>query len=355
MNMNRLLIGTAAAALFVSPAVAGPMGVTVGGYYNSVVYSQDVDGTDTRDIGIHNDAEIIFKGKGKANNGLEIGFQVQLEAEGSGESDHIDENYIYVKGDFGKVEIGAENNAAYKQQVMAPKFLGWKTYDNNFKTWSQVSDFDKPHLDGVEGDALKINYYSPKINGFQFSYSLTPDASDTSGDTGLYEADVIGLGDDNAVGGIEGDADTSASKGSSTAMGIKWSGEVAGMKVKASYGVNELDKVDELNSPREDTAIGLSVSSGIVTVGGTSFTKDANGTETNVLHYGIAYKLSKGHTVGLAMHTQDKDGGADVDIMALGGNVKLGAGTKLTYSYETVEDSLQGDSTFMGVGLLLKF
>ena len=122
---------------------------------------------------------------------MEIGFQVQLEAEGSGEKDHIDENYIYVKGDFGKVEIGAENNAAYKQQVMAPKFLGWKTYDNNFKTWAEVSDFDKPHLDGVESDALKINYYSPKINGFQFSYSLTPDASDTSGDTALYEADGI--------------------------------------------------------------------------------------------------------------------------------------------------------------------
>ena len=331
--MNKLLIGTAAAALFVSPAVAGPMGVTVGGYYNSVVYSQDVDGTDTRDIGIHNDAEIIFKGKGKAKNGIEIGFQVQLEAEGSGESDHIDENYIYVKGDFGKVEIGAENNAAYKQQVMAPKFLGWKTYDNNFKTWSQVSDFDKPHLDGVESDALKINYYSPKINGFQVSYSLTPDASDTSGDTGLYDA---------------------SGKGSSTAMGVKYSGKISGMKVAASYGINELDEDTGVN-PREDTAIGLSVSSGGITVGGTSFTKDANGTETNVLHYGIAYKLSKGHTVGLAMHTQDKDGGADVDIMALGGNIKLGAGTKLTYSYETVEDSVDGDSTFMGVGLLLKF
>ena len=331
--MNKLLIGTAAAALLVSPAVAGPMAVTVGGYYNSVVYSQDVDGTDTRDIGIHNDAEIIFKGKGKAKNGMEIGFQVQLEAEGSGESDHIDENYIYVKGDFGKVEIGAENNAAYKQQVMAPKFLEWKTYDNNFKTWSQVSDFDKPHLDGVESDALKINYYSPKINGFQVSYSLTPDASDTSGDTGLYDA---------------------SGKGSSTAMGVKYSGKISGMKVAASYGINELDEDTGVN-PREDTAIGLSVSSGDVTVGGTSFTKDANGTETNVLHYGIAYKLFKGHTVGLAMHTQDKDGGADVDIMALGGNIKLGAGTKLTYSYETVEDSVDGDSTFMGVGLLLKF
>ena len=216
---------------------------------------------------------------------------------------------------------------------MAPKFLGWKTYDNNFKTWSQVSDFDKPHLDGVESDALKINYYSPKINGFQVSYSLTPDASDTSGDTGLYDA---------------------SGKGSSTAMGVKYSGKISGMKVAASYGINELDEDTGVN-PREDTAIGLSVSSGDVTVGGTSFTKDANGTETNVLHYGIAYKLSKGHTVGLAMHTQDKDGGADVDIMALGGNVKLGAGTKLTYSYETVEDSVDGDSTFMGVGLLLKF
>ena len=125
--MNKLLIGTATAALLTVPAVAGPMAVTVGGYYNAVVYSQDVDNTDTRDVGIHNDAEIYFKGKGTTNGGLEIGFMVQLEAEGSGESDHIDENYVYVKGDFGKVEIGAENNAPYKQQVAAPKIFGWKT------------------------------------------------------------------------------------------------------------------------------------------------------------------------------------------------------------------------------------
>lgn len=341
--MNKLLLSTAAAALMIAPAAAGPMAVTVGGYYNAVVYSQDVDEQETRDLGVHNDAEIIFKGKGKTNSGLTVGFQVQLEAEGSGEKDHIDENYVYVKGGFGKVEIGAENNAAYKQQVAAPKFLGWKTYDNNFKTWGEVSDFDKPLLDGIDSDALKINYYSPKINGFEFSYSMTPDARDTSGDTALYLDD--GETDD------DGDVVT---KGGSSAMGVKYSGKIGGMKVKASYGINELDEDDGVD-PREDTAMGLSVSSGDITVGGTSFTKDADGTETNVLHYGIAYKLSKGHTVGLMMHTQDKDGGADVDITALGGNVKIGAGTKLTYSYETVEDSEDGDSTFMGVGLLMKF
>ena len=343
--MNKLLIGTAAAALMVSPAVAGPMAVTVGGYYNAVVYSQDVDEQDTRDIGIHNDAEIIFKGKGKTKNGLEIGFQVQLEAEGSGESDHIDENYIYVKGDFGKVEIGAENNAAYKQQVAAPKFLGWKTYDNNFKTWAKVSNFDKPLMDGVESDALKINYYSPKINGFQFSYSLTPDARDTSGDSALYLDD----------GEVDSDGDV-VTKGSSTALGLKYTGKIAGMKVKASYGINVLDE-DTGVAPREDTAFGLSVSSGAVTVGGTMFTKDSNGSETDILHYGIQYKLSKEHAVGLMMHNQEQPNGDEVNIMAVGGSVKLGAGTKLTYSYETVEDddASKGDSTFMGVGLLLKF
>ena len=331
--MNRLLIGTAAAALFTVPAVAGPMAVTVGGYYNAVVYSQDVDNTDTRDVGIHNDAEIIFKGKGKTNNGLEIGFQVQLEAEGSGESDHIDENYVYVKGDFGKVEIGAENNAPYKQQVAAPKVFGWKTYDNNFKTWSKASNFDKPLMDGIDSDALKINYYTPKINGFQFAASYTPDTSDKSGDTGLY-------------------SDTGS--GTATAYGIKYSGKVGGMKVKASYGVNELDE-DTGQTEAEDDAVGLSVSSGSITVGGNFQTVERAGAERDILHYGVEYKLSKASKIGLIIHDQEEDNGDELEIIAVGGSTKLGAGTTLTYSFESLEDDVDGDSEFFGVGLLLKF
>ena len=331
--MNKLLIGTAAAALFTVPAVAGPMAVTVGGYYNSVVYSQDVDNTSTRDVGIHNDAEIIFKGKGKTNNGLEVGFQVQLEAEGSGESDHIDENYIYVKGDFGKVEIGAENNAPYKQQVAAPKIFGWKTYDNNFKTWSKASNFDKPLMDGVDSDALKINYYTPKMNGWQLAASYTPDASDTSGDTSLY---------------------SDSGSGTATAFGIKYSGKVGDMKVKASYGVNELDE-DAGVSTKEDTAFGLSVSSGNITVGGTAATIERGTDERDILHYGIQYKLSKASKIGFIIHDQEEENGSETEIFAVGGSTKLGAGTTLTYSFESLEDDADGDSEFFGVGLLLKF
>ena len=339
--MNKLLIGTATAALFVTPAIAGPMAVTVGGYYNSIVYSQDVDSTPVRDLGIHNDSEIVFKGKGKIENGLTLGFQIQLEAEGANQLDHIDENYIYVKGDFGKVEIGAENNAAYKQQVHAPKVLGWKTYDNNFSTWAEVSGFDKPYMDGIDGDALKINYYSPKINGVQISYSVTPDTSDTDGDTGLF-----------ADGG----------SGSATAMGVKYTGTVRGMKVKASYGMTELDE-DSGEPMAEDVAIGLSISSGNITVGGTMQTVERGSDggdpaiDRDILHYGIQYKMSKATKVGLIMHSQEEADGDELSIMAVGGSTKLGAGTTLTYSYETLEDDdpAKGDSTFMGVGLLLKF
>ena len=191
--MNKLLIGTAAAALFVSPAVAGPMAVTVGGYYNAVVYSQDVDGTEKRDLAFTMTMKLFSKVKAKPKTAWKSVFKSSLKAEGSGEKDHIDENYIYVKGDFGKVEIGAENNAAYKQQVSAPKFSVGKLTITILKHGPKFLTLINL-MDGVDGDALKINYYSPKINGFQFSYSLTPDTSNTAGDTGLYNDS--GSGDD---------------------------------------------------------------------------------------------------------------------------------------------------------------
>lgn len=331
--MNKLLIGTAAAALFTVPAVASPMAVTVGGYYNALVYSQDVDNIDTRDVGIHNDAEIYFEGKGTTDGGIEIGFMVQLEAEGADDDDQIDENYVYVKGGFGKVEIGAENNAAYKQQVAAPKAFGWKTYDNNFDTWANASSFDKPLMDGIDGDALKLNYYTPKINGFQFAASYTPDVSNRDGNTDLY---------------------LDAGSGTATAYGIKYSGEMGGMKVKASYGINELDE-DTGVAEAEDEAFGLSVSSGNITVGGNFQTVERAGNERDILHYGIEYKLNKASKIGLIVHDQEEENGDELDILAVGGSTKLGAGTALTYSFESLEDDVQGDSEFFGVGLLLKF
>ena len=49
---------------------------------------------------------------------------VQLESENSASGDHIDEHYVYVKGDFGKViEIGGENALAKHDSFCAQKSL----------------------------------------------------------------------------------------------------------------------------------------------------------------------------------------------------------------------------------------
>jgi hypothetical protein len=336
--MKKFILATASVALFSAPALAAPITVSVGGYYNSVFYSVDTDDAvraNERSTSIQNDNEIIFKGKTKSNTGIEFGFQVQLEGEGADNSDHIDENYIYVKGDFGKLEMGAENSAAYKLQVNAPNFLGWKTYDNNFKTWSEVSNYQKPLIGSIDGDALKINYYTPKVNGLQIGLSHTPDVSDRSGDSDLY---------------------TENNSGSSTAYGVKYATTLQGVKVKLSYAATELDEDPLTPITRDDQSFGLSLSSGPWTFGGAATVLEFNGDDMDVLHYGVQYKMSPATKIGFAIHEQDGVRGVDTDsdIIIVGGSTKVAQGVRLTYSYEKLE-VLAGDAEFIGLGLVMKF
>ncbi len=366
--MNKLLVGTAAIALFASPALAAPIGVTVGGYYNSMFYNVDSDSAvDYKSSSLQEDAEIIFKGKGVSNSGLEYGFQVQLEA--ATKDDQIDEHYIYIKGDFGKVEIGAENSSAFKAQVTAPKFLGWKTYDNNFETWSKVAKYEKPLHDNYSADANKVNYYSPRVNGVQFVYSITP-SNQNSGGTG------VGSGANNLL--VESAANLVSDQGpvevkvydDVIAMGLNYNGTLGGMKVAASYTTEKGDYsavAGTVDGEHEEKAYGLSLSSGDFTIGGHKFESDEAtatnpGNDWDITVVGVSYKLSSATTIGFSLQQQEDDktgatGNDDTDITVIGGSTKIGSGATFTYSYEMVESDnpSKGDTTFIGAGLLLKF
>jgi hypothetical protein len=347
--MKHLLVGTAIAALFTTSVAAAPIAVTVGGYYNSMVYSVDSDnvGSNYEDISLQEDAEIIFKGKGKSDTGLEFGFQVQLEASAS--SDQIDEHYIYVKGGFGKLEIGAENSVAYKAQIVAPKFLGWHTSDNNFATWSKVAVFEKPQHDNYSADANKINYYSPRINGVQLVASYTPNANSPNG-TGLVLADDIAA--DDKTNDI-------------MSYGLTYSGEVSDLGIRASIMREEADatKGDIIEQDVDETSFGLEVKSGNLTLGGNYYESDETsigGNNWEIFHYGLAYKMGD-TTLGFARQDQEDTntptGENDTAITILGGSTKIMSGVKFTYAYEMVEsdDASKGDSNFLGAGLLLRF
>lgn len=358
--MQKSLIWAAAVGLSLSPAVAEPFAFSVGGYFNSVIYSVDADSryydnekasrTERfKDISFQEDAEIIFKAKGKTNNGLTVGMQIQLE--GATESDQIDEHYIYVSGDFGKLEVGAENSGADKLQIFAPRFAGWKTYDNNFGTWSSVAKYEKPKHDNYSADANKLTYYSPKFSGLQVAYSITPSSENDNGagtEALLAELDGIKTHEDIK------------------SFGLRYTGSFGGIKIKTSFTTETGDYINvENKGEMKETAYGLSLSSGRVTLGGNHFVSDeasAGGNDWEITHVGLAYKWSKETVLGVAFHTQkdtqaNSDPDMDTDVTIIGGSTKLGSGVKLTYTHERVESggALAQDANFTGVGLLLKF
>ena len=345
--MNKLLIGTAAAALFTVPAAAGPISVTLGGYMNSMYYSTDVDGNLYGDDYFLEDGEIIIKGEGSSDGGLTYGFQVQIENSASGDS--TDEHYAYVKGDFGKVIVGGENAVADLMTVSAPKFLGWKTYDNKFDTWKDTVGYKKPLVgnEDLSRDSAKLSYYTPKINGLQLGVSWTPNTKEPSGPSGAL----------NQV------ADSDYEDVMSYA--VRYSGELGGSKVKLSYSFEEGDSNDR-SKDAEGSSFGVNVSNGPWEIGGTFYEAEdlAEDYDIETSHYGIQYKLGSNTKIGVAIHDQENSSyagvkGSDTEITVIGGSYKIGPGAKLTVSFEDAEqDNVSGtdvDADFLGVGLLLKF
>ena len=345
--MNKLLIGTAAAALFTVPAAGGPISVTLGGYMNSMYYSTDVDGNLYGDDYFLEDGEIIIKGEGSSDGGLTYGFQVQIENSASGDS--TDEHYAYVKGDFGKVIVGGENAVADLMTVSAPKFLGWKTYDNKFDTWKDTVGYKKPLVgnEDLSRDSAKLSYYTPKINGLQLGVSWTPNTKEPSGPSGAL----------NQV------ADSDYEDVMSYA--VRYSGELGGSKVKLSYSFEEGDSNDR-SKDAEGSSFGVNVSNGPWEIGGTFYEAEdlAEDYDIETSHYGIQYKLGSNTKIGVAIHDQENSSyagvkGSDTEITVIGGSYKIGPGAKLTVSFEDAEqDNVSGtdvNADFLGVGLLLKF
>ena len=345
--MNKLLIGTAAAALFTVPAAAGPIAVTVGGYMNSLYYSADVNTNTYGDDYFLEDGEIIIKGEGSSDTGLTYGFQVQLET--SDDGDATDEHYAYVKGDFGKVIIGGENAVADQMTVSAPKFLGWKTYDNNFDTWKDTVGYKKPLVgnEDLSKDSAKLSYYTPKINGLQLGVSWTPNTKETSGPS--TNLDTVGAGDYTDV----------------MSYGAQYSGKMGGSKIKLSYSFEEGDS-DDRTKDAEGSSFGANVSNGPWEIGGTFYEAEDKDQDYDIetSHYGVQYKLTSNTKMGVAIHDQENSTyagfkGSDTEITVIGGSYKIGPGAKLTFSSEDAEqDNVSGtdvDAEFLGVGLLLKF
>ncbi len=191
--MKKLLYGTtaivAASMLGAGAASAAePITLSVGGYYQTyfaVIDADDTAGASYQSTKVGQTGEIHFTGETTLDNGLQVGINVQLEAHTTG--DQIDEHYVYLEGGWGRLEIGAENGAAYKAGgSWVPSGIVGHGVDSPEHLQHPGQGFAGTATQiGTSNDANKISYYTPRMGGFQLGVSYTPDVGDDIGGGGF--------------------------------------------------------------------------------------------------------------------------------------------------------------------------
>lgn len=219
MKMKTLLLGTSALATAIvigTAAQAGQVGskdamsVTLGGEYRFIVgfTDQDVSAGFGRGYEFHGDeAEVHVGASNTADNGIKYGVKFELNA-GGVDGTAADEAYVYMDTDWGRLELGDNDDATDRMFVESDDALvGRGGPDGDAGDFFQFGTGGGIAATGntISGDATKAIYFTPRFGGFQAGASLTPDTGVASGTggatTGLRDFDndgdfenVIGLG-----------------------------------------------------------------------------------------------------------------------------------------------------------------
>ena len=198
--MKKILYGTTAlmaVGLMAGSAVgAEKIKLGLGGYWRAAVHLGNSDNdapggsaaaSDIRNHGFGQESEIYFSGKTTLDNGMKFGVMVQLEGETSG--DQIDNTYIWSAGSYGRLEFG---------ETWGPSLL--MSYGSTGDMLDGHGDFasqgahaavNGQFVDTYGGDAgllatpdQKMNYFTPRMSGFQLGVSYMPENNPGANSTG---------------------------------------------------------------------------------------------------------------------------------------------------------------------------
>lgn len=308
-------ISAAALAFAAMPtgfAAGEPLDITIGGYYTQSVQLVDApnrDGVEIEDEVIAQDAEIHFKGKTMLDNGTELGIRVELEASNS--EDQIDEHYVYLKGDWGKMILGAENGVGHLMQVRPPRFVpGLKMFNNSvtddvfedaYDVLLEENAIEDAHmstkLEHISGDANKLSFLTPRVGGLQLGVSYAPNNADKYG--GENNA-----GHTSGTGGTNDD-DDQANQEDIIELGVSLKGAVRDMGYKLSYTTVEGDTVAHDAVKPRSTSVGLALQYGNWLLGGNQSTYEdlhevdptayAQSEKIETVSYALKYKMGDSH------------------------------------------------------------
>ena len=267
--MKRILLGTTAlvaAGVFAGAAEAADnLSFGVRGYMNHAYgfVNEDDDfgeaGDNRRDHNLGTDAEVHFRGEVTLDNGLTVGGRIELEGFTSG--DQIDERWTYIRGGFGELRFGDEDDARKLKSYSAPT-----PTPNSFGVNSPFFTFNNPgaaHVTSsvstfrnLENDSAKLIYFTPSFGGFQLAASYAPD--------GTQDRTGFGTTPTNNCNQVS----------NAISIGADYSGEFSGFTVGFGGGYSEGDRENGCVAPVAQLpdpsvwAVGVNLGFGGFAVGG---------------------------------------------------------------------------------------
>ncbi len=348
------------AAPVATPAFAGTaevgdnFTVRISGGYRFSILAFDQDVREGRGRGYRfasDEAEVKFAAGGVADNGLEYGFEMELQTQ-TNDQDNADETWAYLRGNWGEINLGDQDDAADRMAIGGEDAMaGRGGYDGavaDVFNFAPGGVFNGPRATFL-GDATKVTYFTPRFFGFQLGASWTPDSSHNGGagprddddafennaSAGLnYAEDFNGFGvilagtfvwsaarESTATssvpavaGGTGGVATTGGRFGADT--GEAWQAQFgalfsyAGFALGAAYGLG-----DNLSDASDDAwwaDVGLSYGTGPWKVGGGYFYSETDliaggDAETQIWSIGANYQVAPGMAIASDVNLVESD------------------------------------------------
>lgn len=359
--MKKLLLSTAAIAGLVAaaaPAKAEGLELGLKGYTRAYVAYVDQDtstGNEERSVDILRDTELAFTGEVTLDNGLTVGAYIEADVDTDDNFD-IDENYIYMAGHWGRVNVGSEDGAAYLLQVAAPSAdsvvdgIRQQVQGTNFAI-SDITSLNGVELDydnDIANDDEKITYLTPVFSGFQAGLTYTPELNKS-------ESTAIVAQDDEA-----------GQYGDSFEVAFRWEGQMdeLGVVVGAGFASAELEAASGTADDREAWNAGVDFDWGPFGLGVAYLHDDQGGDDTDneTLVVGLDY-VTGPFKLGASYMDKTIETSAtnENDIDRYTGGVVYTYGPGMTFrgsvSYIEAEDDANNEveSTNLLLGTQIKF
>jgi predicted porin len=352
--MKKSLFATTALVALGAVAVASPASakfeVGVSGYMEQWFgYSDNKESSNPNSDSFDSisDVEFNIDFKQTLDNGIEIGGQIQVEGQQQAEAvgDEIDEQFIFINGSFGRLELGTDNGAAYRMHYgIASNGIGidegdWTSWIPGTSSESRTTAIGG----GIENDQNKITYFSPRVSGVQIGATFIPemDINAQSPSSGGTEADAVR---DNAY-----------------SIAANYTTSVDALSIMASIGYTNAG--DGVGSNHDGINAGLRIGFGGFTASLAYGEEDddlpANDDEVSILGFGLGYKAGPAGVSIAYIRGEDSADNFKQNALEVGASYAMGPGVTAKGSVYYADSKTAGVNTGNGVavvgGLALSF